>query len=318
MTVRDKRAARSKSRRISEGALFAVALAGGAAIMFVTMGLIRHKTKHMRFMLVLPVMLLLQAVFFYWFNTYTLRTTWLEIEDRRIRNEITIVQLTDLHGASFGRDNARLLSRIARINPDVVLITGDMWTRGADDDGVETAVRLLNDLGEKYPLYVTDGGHDGYISVLIETNRINATFLNYETAELTIGDTAIAIHGVPEKYYRESAAFDLSHHLELDRSVYNVLIAHEARFQEFRELGADLSLVGHTHGGIVRLPLIGTVYHRSGWFIELREMRDMYGFFEDEPGGAKLFISAGLGLHPEPVRLFNRPEVVAIRLKPPR
>jgi hypothetical protein len=264
---------------------------------------------------------LLQTGFFYGFNTYTLRTSIVEIADPRIRDDVVIVQLTDLHGSEFGRGNSRLLSRIDRAEPDIVVVTGDMWTRGADDEeqGVEVALRLLRDLGDKYPVFVVDGGHDGYIRQAIERGGINVTFLDYETAEFTVGQTAIAVHGVPNSFFTSSDSLDsgaLDGKFDIDDSVYNLLIAHEPRLRAYSGLGVDLALCGHTHGGIVRFPIIGTIYHRDTfgnvWFPELRGLRHLHGVYEDD--GTSLFISAGLGLHPAPVRLFNRPEVAVIRL----
>jgi hypothetical protein len=318
LTAADKKAAQSKSRRISEKTLLFVSAIGGCVAMLVTMKIIRHKTKHKRFMHGIPVMIILHIVVAYWFNTYTLNTVRLAIKDERIQNEITIVHLTDLHGATFGRNNSRLISRIDGVSPDIIVVTGDMSTRGGSSDGTDIVVRLLNDLSEKYPVYVVDGGHDGYIRQFITDGRIKATFLDYETAEITIGETTIAIHGVRDKYSREPASFNLSDEMALNKSIYNILIAHEPHFQSYSDFGADLSLCGHTHGGIIRLPFIGTVFHRDifgdVWFPELRNLRHLRGLIENED--SKLFISSGLGLHPIPVRFFNRPEIAVIRLLP--
>jgi hypothetical protein len=318
LTVHDKRASKKGTQRIRERTLLIAAAIGGAFAMSVTMRLIRHKTKHKRFMLGVPVMFVLQIVALYWFNTYTLRVTTLTIADTRIQDEITIVQLTDLHGAVFGRDNSRLISRIDSVSPDIIVITGDMSTRGADDNGVEVAMQLLSDLSEKYPVFVVDGGHDGYVRWEIAARRINAAFLDYETVNVTAGRTTIAVHGVPNRYFSASAAFDIREQFEVDRSIYNVLIAHEARFRAYSDLGADLSLVGHTHGGIVRLPVIGAVFHSQGfgrqWFPEFRNLQHLYGLLEN--GHSKLFVSSGLGLHPVPLRFYNRPEIAVIRLVP--
>ena len=62
VTVYDKAAAKISKRRIPEKVLFAVAAAGGALPMFITMKVIRHKTRHKRFMLGLPAIILLQAI----------------------------------------------------------------------------------------------------------------------------------------------------------------------------------------------------------------------------------------------------------------
>ncbi len=62
LTVYDKYAAKSKKTRIPEKILFITALFGGSLAMFITMLVIRHKTKHKRFMVGLPVIALTQAV----------------------------------------------------------------------------------------------------------------------------------------------------------------------------------------------------------------------------------------------------------------
>ncbi|MBQ3603783.1 MAG: DUF1294 domain-containing protein [Clostridia bacterium] len=72
VTVYDKSAAKLNKRRISEKALFIVAAIGGALPMFITMKTIRHKTRHKRFMLGLPVIILIHAVSAALYITYSL------------------------------------------------------------------------------------------------------------------------------------------------------------------------------------------------------------------------------------------------------
>ena len=63
VTVYDKAAAKKRpERRVPEIALFSLAAVGGAAAMFLVMLVIRHKTKHPRFMLGLPVIIGLQIL----------------------------------------------------------------------------------------------------------------------------------------------------------------------------------------------------------------------------------------------------------------
>ena len=63
LTLYDKRAARKGRWRISENALLCVAAFGGSAAMLLSMLLIRHKTKHVKFMAGLPLILVLQVLF---------------------------------------------------------------------------------------------------------------------------------------------------------------------------------------------------------------------------------------------------------------
>ncbi len=61
----DKSRARKGGRRVSEATLFTFAALGGATFMFVTMIVIHHKTKHMKFMIGLPLMILYHALLAY-------------------------------------------------------------------------------------------------------------------------------------------------------------------------------------------------------------------------------------------------------------
>lgn len=70
ITIHDKNSARRGRWRVSEAMLMGIGLIGGALPMFMTMKLIRHKTKHMKFMLGLPaeiilhIAVLIAAVYF--------------------------------------------------------------------------------------------------------------------------------------------------------------------------------------------------------------------------------------------------------------
>ncbi len=65
MTVYDKSIAGGRRRRVPEQLFFILALLGGSFVMYVTMLLIRHKTKHKRFMLGLPLIMAAQIALYY-------------------------------------------------------------------------------------------------------------------------------------------------------------------------------------------------------------------------------------------------------------
>lgn len=62
MTVSDKSRAKKHKRRIAEKTLFGTAVLGGSAAMYLTMLSVRHKTKHKRFMIGLPLIMIAQTI----------------------------------------------------------------------------------------------------------------------------------------------------------------------------------------------------------------------------------------------------------------
>jgi len=68
LCVYDKHAAKKRRRRVRELSLYFVSLIGGALVMYITMLLIRHKTKHAGFMVLLPLMALAHLGLFVWYG----------------------------------------------------------------------------------------------------------------------------------------------------------------------------------------------------------------------------------------------------------
>lgn len=86
-----------------------------------------------------------------------------------------------------------------------------------------------------------------------------------------------------------------------------ILMAHEPDLFDWVPARASLTLSGHTHGGQVRLPFIGSPVLRD------RTAYD-YGFFESE--GRQLLVTAGLGCSIVPVRFLMPPEIVLLTVGP--
>lgn len=94
------------------------------------------------------------------------------------------------------------------------------------------------------------------------------------------------------------------------KDCFQILLAHSPLFFDaYRKWGADLTLSGHFHGGTIRIPGLGGV------------MTPQYQFFlpvcagTHEREGRYMAVSRGLGTHSINIRLNNRPQLLAIRLK---
>lgn len=66
LTVADKHRAKKGAWRVPERTLWLVAALGGTAVMYLTMHVVRHKTRHRRFMWGLPALLVAQGALLLW------------------------------------------------------------------------------------------------------------------------------------------------------------------------------------------------------------------------------------------------------------
>ena len=96
-----------------------------------------------------------------------------------------------------------------------------------------------------------------------------------------------------------------------DGSHYEILLAHNPDyFKQYAFYGADLTLAGHVHGGIVRMPFMGGIASPAVRFFP------KYNGGLYRQGKANMIVSCGLGTHTLPMRIFNPAELAVIRIKP--
>ena len=134
----------------------------------------------------------------------------------------------------------------------------------------------------------------------------------------TLLDDKIKISGLTlnrEFYHRIKKVS--SQNMEVESSIgssdiddFHILLAHNPDFfEKYDSWGADLTLAGHLHGGIMKLPFLGGVISSS---FQLFPRYD--GGKYDGKNGI-MIVSRGLGAHTIPIRIFNPCELVCIDLK---
>ena len=116
------------------------------------------KSKARRRWLIAGLVVLFLFAFWY-FENYTFTVTSASVSTSKVSQPVTLVQLSDLHGAIFGKGNSRLIEAVRRQQPDLICVTGDMYTNG-DEAGRKTALALMADLTELAPVYFVQGEHD--------------------------------------------------------------------------------------------------------------------------------------------------------------
>lgn len=241
-------------------------------------------------------------------------------------NNFRILQLSDLHCISFGRNNSKLLSKIIELKPDIIIISGDLINglparkMTKNFKYAEDFLKQLKSTG--FPVYYEFGNHElklksisdeAYNSYIDSVSSL-CTLLNNESCELS-SNCVLSGLVLDRKLYKGHIS---AHRKKLkirpyigkcDRSSFNILIAHDPSFAEkYFRWGADLVLSGHLHGGIIRLPFIGGIISPR-YELFPRIDKGQYKF-----GNNSLIVSGGLGWHHIPFRFNNIPEMVLIEL----
>ncbi len=253
-------------------------------------------------------------IIFWYYNNNTIAVNRVKITSDKVKSKITFVQLCDLHGKVFGDNNETLLNKISKISPDFICVTGDMFTRN-DVNGQNVAVSLLKRLSEKNKVFFVRGEHDGSEKFLEELNNVGVNVLSDQKKSIEINNNTIDIYGIGAVYFPES--YNLDNVFDNpDPNHYNILMAHILNFEAYKSFGADITIVGDTHGGQVRLPFIGPVIYENTWFPAFNYSGAVYDKGKYSVDGFDFYVSSGLGSYPYDIRLFNRPEIAVFDILP--
>ena len=231
-----------------------------------------------------------------------------------------VVQLSDLHGRQFGAGNARLIAAVERAQPDLIALTGDFVD---EYSSVADLIPLVDGLAALAPVYYVTGNHEwgsGQAQTVVRTLRAMGVYcLENEFTTVERGGEHIVLAGVhdPNGYADQKTPEALAAEVyAAEGDPYWLLLAHRNNLFNGRycRLGANLTLCGHAHGGIWRLPLT------DGLIDTAKTLLPSYtsGLYACTDGGhepSTVFVSRGLGNSPHNIpRLLNPPQVAVVVL----
>ena len=250
-------------------------------------------------------------------KTYTIYTN-------KLKSTVRIALITDLHGSVYGDKQNKLIKTIKKQNPDIVLLSGDVFDEYTAD---ENAKRLLKAISTFYPCFFVTGNHENWRGDTAEIKKwvrsCGINVLEGTGQTITINGQKIAIFGLddPEAFsgssysqsrvgsgwYRQFEACKAAH----EDGMFSLLMSHRPELVSvYQESGFDLVVSGHAHGGQARMPgLFNGLYAPN------------QGFFPKFSGGIYQFdntdmiVSRGLCKNEIP-RIFNPPELVIVDIKP--
>ena len=235
-----------------------------------------------------------------------------EVTRRRIRlarlpkafEGFRIAQLSDFHISPFmTADQIRRCVAIANgLKADLVVMNGDYvaWDPAAQGE----VVQALAGLRAPYGVFGCLGNHETETETDDSITRLFAAqgirILRQERAPIRLRGETINLIGIGDDS-------QVAEGLVMPDTV-NILLSHGPwAFDRAAELGIDLTLCGHTHGGQLSLEFV----HRG---LSLSHLETPYDSGWYEKRGSQLYVNRGIGTTGFPIRVGSRPEITVFEL----
>jgi predicted MPP superfamily phosphohydrolase len=260
--------------------------------------------------------------------------TWLDLHRRELflprlpaaLEGLRIAQLTDFHMSRIVASDylAACVAAAMAERPDLVLLTGDYVTRKPRD--FVNVTEVLAPLSAPLGVYAVLGNHDTDVDadrVAAAVGASGARMLRNRHERVSVNGADLWLAGIDcpdhEQYRLEDRrrsgwARVFRGYLDtalrgIPAGAFRILLAHTPDVvRDAARLDVDLMLSGHTHGGQVRLPLLGATVVPSRY-------GHRYAAGEFRVEGTTLYVSRGLGTVRFPIRFLCRPELALFTLK---
>lgn len=280
------------------------------------------KTKQKKILFMAAIILVGLFAFFKWQNNS------ISISEIVFKNDIVpegflgykILHISDLHNKEFGSKQNRILSKVEKIDPDIIVITGDLID--SNNTNINVAMELINGAINIAPIYYVSGNHEAwsgsYSDLKSRLENGGVVVLDNQKIEVFNDNDSIDIIGLSDTSFIESDWLEYAGNtktknllttLTEDSSNFKILLSHRPElFDIYSNSNVNLIFSGHAHGGQIRLPFIGgLIAPNQGFFPKLTE-----GIHTSN--NTSMIISRGLGNSIIPVRIFNRPELIVVTL----
>ena len=272
------------------------------------------------------------------------KETFYTVSSLKVNDKIRVIQLSDLHNCAYGKNNKKLISRVKKLKPDMIIYTGDIMD--ADSKSNERTYHVCEALAKVAPSYYVYGNNEvkeyydnpltckaldkkfGFNDKNRDPNKLleetdafeknieslGVKVLKNSAETITIGTTQVDIYGVltsnPSSFW-PYAGESFGEYLYTNEQNLKITAIHEPLIFKTYEPDSwgDLMLAGHTHGGVIRVPIIGPLYVSDVGFFPEREGHFAYGRFDVK--GRPLIVNGGLE-NKNLLRINNQPEITII------
>lgn len=164
---------------------------------------------------------ILLDIYCFYSSKYILGTSFYQIESKKIETPIRVVQLSDLHDSKFGENNHQIISRVAELSPEMIILTGDMIDQKNWNEN--TFAILLSQFVKIAPVYVSFGNQEDDIESAYDVNLekicsdVGVVLLKNAYTDINLNGQSFRIGGIYGYCQNEAYAAETGHE---DESVF--------------------------------------------------------------------------------------------------
>lgn len=285
-------------------------------------------------MIILAIILIVVLVSVFWqrWELSKFEVTHYTVPSAKIKSPVSVAVISDLHGFSYGENNYKLLEETAKMKPQAIFIPGDLLVSKYPRT-YALALESLAELVKIAPVYYSYGNHESRLreeecvnhelfeQYMQKVRALGVTVMGTETRSISLSENQVVLSALELEldYYEKGSIVPMKASYMRERlpfeepEKFHILLAHNPAYAEhYAKWGADVTFCGHNHGGLVRIPGVGSLVSPQ---LTLFPKYDA-GKFELE--GRSVIVSRGLGTHTFHVRVFNRAELLAVEFVPKR
>lgn len=227
---------------------------------------------------------------------------------------LKVAILSDIHVDDWFVNERKVRTIVERTNqlqPELIVILGDYMS---GDGTVTRAVEprefapILKELRAPLGVYSVLGNHDWWYDgekVRQELEQNGIKVLDNETAQINARNRSVWLVGLADLWERPQRIDETVGKVPQGEPI--IALAHNPDIFPSLPEHVPLLIAGHTHGGQVRFPFIGSVVHSS-------RLGDRYSRGHIFENNHHLFVTTGIGTSILPVRFGVTPEIVLLTL----
>lgn len=249
------------------------------------------------------------GIYSYYIEPAMLNITRYKIKDEDLKG-IKIVFPADFHLRPYQKERLNNIVKIINDeNADLVLCIGDFvagHTKNVTMQ-IEEIAEELSKVKSKYGFYTVLGNHDiwyGEKRIVEALSKNNIKVLDNENIKLNIDGKTVYIAGIEDMHTQKP---DISKALA-NTSTPIIFLTHTPDMFPKTPSCVNLTLAGHTHGGQIDLPIIGTISTATKYFRKYAK-----GLIIEND--KKMIVSKGIGVSIIPIRFNCIPEIVVIEFE---